>query len=235
MAKLHDKLKESGYDGHAIEVYLIRLLCCFFADNLRVFEKGAFTEYIKESKVDGSDLSRRMAELFEILDMNDEKRQKNKLLPEKMKKKFPYINGKLFRGPLPMAYFDSEMREIFLECCKMDWSKISPEIFGAMFQEVTDQKKRRELGAHYTSEANILKVIKPLFLDDLRKEFELIKFDKRKLTVFHDKLANLKFLDPACGCGNFLIVAYRELRRLELDVLTMLIDSGDQKRSKKKP
>lgn len=229
MAKLHDKLKESGYDGHALEVYLIRLLYCMFADDSRIFKEGAFTEYIKESKVDGSDLSMRIAELFEILDMDKEKRKKNKLLPEDMKKKFPYINGKLFRDPLPMAYFDSSMREILLECCGMDWSKISPAIFGAMFQEVTDQKKRRELGAHYTSEENILKVIKPLFLDDLRDEFELIKHDKRKLTDFHDKLTRLRFLDPACGCGNFLIVAYRELRRLEIDVLDMLVDDSDQR------
>lgn len=229
MAKLHDKLKESGYDGHALEVYLIRLLYCMFADDSRIFEEGSFTKYIKESKVDGSDLSRRIAELFEILDMDENKRQKNKLLPEEMKRNFPYINGKLFRDPLPMAYFDSSMREILLECCGMDWSKISPAIFGAMFQEVTDQKKRRELGAHYTSKENILKVIKPLFLDDLREEFELIKHDKRKLTEFHDKLTTLKFLDPACGCGNFLIVTYEQLRRLEIDVLDMLVDDSDQR------
>lgn len=228
MAKLHDALKESGYDGHALEVYLIRLLYCMFADDSNIFERGAFYQYIKNSKEDGSDLSRRLAELFEILDMNDEKRLKNKLLPEKMKSDFPYINGKLFAEPLPFAYFDGAMRKLIIECCEMDWSKISPAIFGAMFQEVTDQKKRRELGAHYTSEENILKVIKPLFLDDLREEFELIKHDKKKLSDFHDKLAKLQFLDPACGCGNFLIVTYRELRLLELDILKMLIDDGDQ-------
>lgn len=228
MAKLHDALKESGYDGHALEVYLIRLLYCMFADDSNIFERGAFYQYIKTSKEDGSDLSRRLAELFEVLDMNDEKRLKNKLLPEKMKSDFPYINGKLFAEPLPFAYFDGAMRKLIIECCEMDWSKISPAIFGAMFQEVTDQKKRRELGAHYTSEENILKVIKPLFLDDLREEFELIKHDKKKLSDFHDKLAKLQFLDPACGCGNFLIVTYRELRLLELDILKMLIDDGDQ-------
>lgn len=228
MAKLHDALKESGYDGHALEVYLIRLLYCMFADDSNIFERGAFYQYIKTSKEDGSDLSRRLAELFEVLDMNDEKRLKNRLLPEKMKSDFPYINGKLFAKPLPFAYFDGAMRKLIIECCKMDWSKISPAIFGAMFQEVTDQKKRRELGAHYTSEENILKVIKPLFLDDLREEFELIKHDKKKLSDFHDKLAKLQFLDPACGCGNFLIVTYRELRLLELDILKMLIDDGDQ-------
>lgn len=228
MAKLHDALKESGYDGHALEVYLIRLLYCMFADDSNIFERGAFYQYIKTSKEDGSDLSRRLAELFEVLDMNDEKRLKNRLLPEKMKSDFSYINGKLFAEPLPFAYFDGAMRNLIIECCEMDWSKISPAIFGAMFQEVTDQKKRRELGAHYTSEENILKVIKPLFLDDLREEFELIKHDKKKLSDFHDKLAKLQFLDPACGCGNFLIVTYRELRLLELDILKMLIDDGDQ-------
>ena len=126
MAKLHDKLKESGYDGHALEVYLIRLLYCMFADDSRIFKEGAFTEYIKESKVDGSDLSMRIAELFEILDMDDEKRKKNKLLPEEMKRNFKYINGKLFTEPLPMAYFDSSMREILLDCCEMNWFEISP-------------------------------------------------------------------------------------------------------------
>ena len=228
MAKLHDKLKENGYSGHALEVYLIRLLYCMFADDSGIFERGAFYNYVKNSKTDGSDLSERMAKLFEVLDMTPEKRQKNTLLSDEMKSDFPYINGKLFRESLPFAYFDGEMRTIILECCNMDWAKISPAIFGAMFQEVTDQKKRRELGAHYTSEENILKLIKPLFLDDLREEFELIKHDKRKLKEFHDKLTKLKFLDPACGCGNFLIVAYRELRLLELDVLSMLIDDSDQ-------
>lgn len=228
MAKLHDKLKENGYDGHALEVYLIRLLYCMFADDSGIFEKGAFYQYIKDSKEDGSDLSERIAKLFSILDMDNEKRDKNKLLSDEMKSKFQYINGHLFRETLPFAYFDSSMRKLILQCCKMDWSKISPAIFGAMFQEVTDQKKRRELGAHYTSEENILKLIKPLFLDNLRDEFELIKHDKKKLSAFHDKLTTLKFLDPACGCGNFLIVAYRELRLLELDVLTMLIDDSDQ-------
>lgn len=228
MAKLHDKLKENGYSGHALEVYLIRLLYCMFSDDSGIFERGSFYSYIKDSKEDGTDLSRRLAELFEVLDMNEEKRAENKLLPESMKSDFPYINGKLFREKLPFAYFDGEMRTIILDCCKMDWSKISPAIFGAMFQAVIDPQKRRELGAHYTSEENILKVIKPLFLDDLRTEFENIKYDKRKLEDFHVKISNLKFLDPACGCGNFLIVAYRELRLLELDVLSMLIEDNEQ-------
>ena len=111
---------------------------------------------------------------------------------------------------------------MLLECCALDWSRISPAIFGALFQSVMDQQKRRHLGAHYTTEKNILKLIGPLFLDELRADFEKVKNQKKKLAEFHQRLAGLKFLDPACGCGNFLVIAYRELRPLELDVLRAL-------------
>ena len=132
---------------------------------------------------------------------------------------FPYVNGKLFEENLPTASFDSKMRQALLDCCYIDWSKISPAIFGSMFQSVMNPKERRNLGAHYTSETNILKLVKPLFLDDLWKEFENIKENKNKLPEFHIKLSKLKFLDPACGCGNFLVITYRELRLLELEIL----------------
>jgi type II restriction/modification system DNA methylase subunit YeeA len=125
-----------------------------------------------------------------------------------------------------MASFDSKMRTALLECCYIDWSKISPAIFGSMFQSVMNPKERRNLGAHYTSETNILKLIKPLFLDELWKEFDSIKDNKNKLPEFHKKLSTLKFLDPACGCGNFLVITYRELRLLELEVLRSLNKSG---------
>jgi len=111
------------------------------------------------------------------------------------------------------------MRDALLDCCKLDWSKISPAIFGSLFQSVMNPVERRNLGAHYTSEKNILKVIKPLFLDGLWKEFEALKFDKKKLKALHQKITKLRFLDPACGCGNFLIIAYRELRLLELEIV----------------
>ena len=125
-----------------------------------------------------------------------------------------------------MASFDSKMRTALLECCYIDWSKISPAIFGSMFQSVMNPKERRNLGAHYTSETNILKLIKPLFLDELWQEFESIKDNKNKLPEFHKKLSALKFLDPACGCGNFLVITYRELRLLELEVLRSSHKSG---------
>jgi len=226
MAKLHDILKSHGYVGHQLEVYLVRLLFCMFADDTGIFEKNIFFEYISNSK-DGSDLSSRIARLFEVLDTPPEQRAKQTMLSEELKR-FAYINGKLFVEILPFADFDQKMRKILLDCCSLNWGYISPAIFGAMFQGVMNLEERRELGAHYTSEDNIMKVIKPLFLDELWEEFERIKGNSKQLQQFHEKLGKLKFLDPACGCGNFLIVTYRELRRLELEVLKMLIDIGGQ-------
>ena len=219
MAKLHDLLKEYGYEEHALEIYLVRLLFCLFADDTGIFEKDSFEEYIKSSAKDGSDLAMRMMMLFNILDTPSEKRMKNLSIELN---RFRYINGNLFTETLPPAVFDEKMRELLIECCKFDWSKISPAIFGAMFQGVMDQQKRRELGAHYTSEENIMKVIKPLFLDDLYREFEQSKSTKKELEAFHQKISSLKFLDPACGSGNFLILTYQKLRELEFEILKFL-------------
>lgn len=220
MGKLHDKLKAVGYDGHPLEVYLVRLLFCLFADDTTIFEKDIFHEFIEQrTNEDGSDLASRLSELFYVLNVPREKRLKN--LDEQLNS-FPYVNGKLFEETLPPASFDSGMRKILLECCSLDWGKISPAIFGSMFQSVKNPIERRNLGAHYTSERNILKLIKPLFLDDLWKEFGTVKSSNKQLIEFHRKISKLKFLDPACGCGNFLVVAYRELRLLELEILREL-------------
>ncbi|SMF97908.1 Methyltransferase domain-containing protein [Methylomagnum ishizawai] len=217
MGKLHDKLKSIGYDGHVLEVYLVRLLFCLFADDTSIFERRQFQDLIEQKTAeDGQDLAQWLGNLFQVLNTPQDKRLKK--LDEHLAA-FPYINGSLFAEQLPIAAFDSEMRGILLDCCSLDWSRISPAIFGALFQSVMDQKLRRNLGAHYTTEKNILKLIKPLFLDELRAEFEKLKGNRNKLDEFHSKLAKLKFLDPACGCGNFLVIAYRELRLLELDVL----------------
>ncbi|HQQ20349.1 MAG TPA: hypothetical protein PK471_00395 [Bacteroidales bacterium] len=226
MGKLHDRLKEIGYIGHPLEVYLVRLLFCLFAEDTTIFEKQQFQEYIEHrTHVDGSDLAAKLQELFQVLNTPKEQRFKN--LDEQLAE-FPYVNGKLFEEILPMASFDSKMRQALLNCTHIDWSKISPAIFGSMFQSVMNPEERRNLGAHYTSETNILKLIKPLFLDNLWKEFESIKGNKNKLTEFHKKLSTLKFLDPACGCGNFLVITYRELRLLELEVLRELYKSGQR-------
>ncbi|KAB2859043.1 MAG: class I SAM-dependent DNA methyltransferase [Flavobacteriales bacterium] len=226
MGKLHDRLEEIGYTGHPLEVYLVRLLFCLFAEDTTIFEKQQFQEYIEQrTNIDGSDLAAKLQELFQVLNTPKDKRFKN--LDEQLAD-FPYVNGKLFEENLPTASFDSKMRQALLDCTYIDWSKISPAIFGSMFQSVMNPKERRNLGAHYTSETNILKLIKPLFLDELWKEFENIKDNKNKLGEFHRKISTYKFLDPACGCGNFLIITYRELRLLELEVLRALNKSGQR-------
>lgn len=226
MGKLHDRLKEIGYEGHPLEVYLVRLLFCLFAEDTTIFNKQQFQDYIEQrTNEDGSDLAPKLHELFQVLNTAKEKRFKN--LDEQLDE-FPYVNGKLFEEVLPTASFDKKMRQALLDCCVIDWSKISPAIFGSMFQSVMNPTERRNLGAHYTSETNILKLIKPLFLDELWREFESIKDNKNRLPEFHKKLSTLKFLDPACGCGNFLVITYRELRLLELEILRSLHKHGQQ-------
>jgi hypothetical protein len=220
MGELHDRLEKVGYSGHELEVYLVRLLFCLFADDTGIFNKGIFAEYLDlYTKADGSDLAMHLDSIFRILNQPEAKRLQN--LDENLAQ-FPYVNGKLFEEVLNLAAFDQSMREMLLKACALDWGKISPAIFGSMFQAVMNPQERRNLGAHYTSEKNILKLIKPLFLDDLYLEFEKVKHSKAKLQEFHEKIASLRFLDPACGCGNFLIITYRELRELEIKVLQEL-------------
>ncbi|MBP7086824.1 MAG: class I SAM-dependent DNA methyltransferase [Methanomassiliicoccales archaeon] len=217
MGKLHDQLKDVGYAGHDLEVYLVRLLFCLFADDTGIFEKNAFREYIeRNTKQDGSDLAYHLGALFEVLDTPEDGRLKN--LDESLKT-FCYVNGSLFQERLRTASFDSAMRRQLLDCAALDWSRISPAIFGSLFQSVMNPDERRALGAHYTEETNILKVINPLFLDELKEELQKARGNARKLDALHDKLSKLKFLDPACGCGNFLVIAYRELRLIEIEIL----------------
>ncbi len=221
MGNLHDKLKAVGYVGHDLEVYLVRLLFCLFADDTGIFEKNIFLEYLDlHTKEDGSDLAMHLAQIFQILDTPKDKRLGN--IDENLNQ-FPYVNGLLFTKNLRFAAFDSSMREILLNASALDWGAISPAIFGSMFQAAMDSQERRNLGAHFTSEKNIQKLIRPLFLDDLYVEFEKAKASLPKLEEFHNKLATLKFFDPACGSGNFLIITYRELRDLEIKVLEEII------------
>jgi len=220
MGKLHDTLAAIGYQGHALEVYLVRLLFCLFAEDTGIFERGVFQEYIEQHTLeDGSDLALHLAQIFQLLNTPIEKRLLN--IDDSLSV-FPYVNGELFAEVLPFAAFDTKMREMLLNACALDWSKISPAIFGAMFQSVMNPAERRFLGAHYTSEKNIFKVIKPLFLDELYLHFEKVKGNPKKLKELHTHIAKLTFLDPACGCGNFLIITYRELRLLELKILIEL-------------
>ena len=227
MGRLHDRLKAIGYEGHQLEVYLVRLLFCLFADDTGIFdEHDLFVRYIvQRTNVDGSDIGLHLGKIFETLNKPVEKRQTSL---DAQLTKFPYVNGGLFEERLEAADFDAKMRESLLECCTLDWSKISPAIFGAMFQSVMNATERRNLGAHYTSEENILKLIHPLFLDELWAEFDRVRalrseIRKTRLNEFHEKLASLRFLDPACGCGNFLVITYRELRILELEIIRELL------------
>jgi hypothetical protein len=222
MGKLHDKLKEIGYVGHYLELYLVRLLFILFADDTGIFDRDSFNAYLQtNTREDGADLAMHLASLFDVLNREHTRRLKN--LDEDLAR-FPYVNGKLFEEQLPPASFDSDMRKMLLDACLLDWGKISPAIFGSLFQSVMDPKARRNLGAHYTSEKNILKVIEPLFMDELRDTYDKHRHQKNELRKLHKHISDLRFLDPACGCGNFLIIAYRELRLLEMDIVETLLE-----------
>ena len=223
VGNLHDALEASGYKGHDLEQFLVRIVFCLFADDTGIFEpRDIFLDLLENrTREDGSDLGGWLAQLFQILDTPEDERSGN--LDEDLNR-FPYVNGDLFDGPLRIPSFDASMRERLLDACRFDWSNISPAIFGSLFQSVMDKDERRRQGAHYTTEKNILKVIEPLFLEGLRAEFARLKArrDSRRLPellAFQQRLGKLRFLDPACGCGNFLIIAYRELRALEIEVL----------------
>ena len=206
---LHDALEQGGYSGHKLEVFLTRLVFCLFADDTGIFEpRDIFLEFLEtRTSIDGSDMGPLLTQMFEVLDTPEDQRQVN--LDEDLAR-FPYVNGSLFSDAIRTPAFNSEMRERLIEAARFNWSGISPAIFGSLFQSVMNKEERRKAGAHYTTEKNIMKVIGPLFLDDLKSEFEAIKARKtgrKKLyQSFHDKLAKLTFMDPACGCGNFLII-----------------------------
>ncbi|MCK4624712.1 MAG: class I SAM-dependent DNA methyltransferase [Phycisphaerae bacterium] len=220
LGDLHDTLEAGGYSGHELERFLVRILFCLFAEDTGIFEREAFHLYIEnQTKPDGTDLGLHLARLFEVLNTDPEKHQKN--LDETLAV-FPYVNGDLFAEHLGFADFNRDMRNALLACTRFDWSRISPAVFGSLFQAVMEPRERRQIGGHYTSERDILKVVRGLFLDELREEFQRVKNNKPQLRRFHKKIGSLRFLDPACGCGNFLVITYRELRLLEIEVLKAL-------------
>ena len=229
VGRLHDALADAGHRGHDLERFLVRVVFCMFADDTGVFEpRDIFLDFIEtRTGEDGADLGPWLAQLFEVLDTPEDERAAT--LDVDLAR-FPFVNGDLFKGHLRTFSFDATMRGALLDACRFDWSNISPAIFGALFQSVMDPAERRAQGAHYTTEKNILKVIEPLFMDDLHTEFERLKARKdsrrrAELRRFQEKLGRLTFLDPACGCGNFLIIAYRELRLLEIEVIREIRDA----------
>jgi hypothetical protein len=224
LAKLHTALRRDSYKGHPLQLLLVRLLFCMFSDKTGLFEPaGRFTDLIERgTNPDGSNVGQVLNQLFDELDTELTQRQSN---APAWFKDFPFVNGKLFEEKIRTASFNAQMRDLLLDCCYLDWARISPAVFGSMFQHVMDEEGldtkldlRRELGAHYTSEENIFKLINPLFLDELKAEFSRVKNSINALFEFQKKLRRLTFLDPACGCGNFLVITYRELRLLEVEV-----------------
>lgn len=222
LADVHDALIDSGYDPHDAREWVTRILFCLFADDTEVWDPNAFHSLVASCRPDGSDLGRTINEMFEVLDTAPERWSQN--LTEEMRA-FRHINGDLFGRRLPTAQCNTAIRDAILECCGFNWEGISPAIFGSMFQNVMTPRERRHLGAHYTSERDILRLIRPLFLDDLEGELRAANSIPR-LTALHDKLASLRFLDPAMGCGNFLVIAYREIRRIELELLRKTREHG---------
>jgi N-6 DNA Methylase len=239
MAKLHDALSDGCYEGEHIDRLLTRISFCLFAEDNGIFEPNAFTAFIENHTAeDGSDLGPRLEQFFQTLNTPLGKRQEHL---DEVLASLPYVNSALFAAALSVAAFSSSMRGQLLACAALDWSAISPAIFGSIVQGVMDGAERRQIGAHYTGEADIIKVLRGLFLDDLEAELAAAKAfgaagdehdgppektlergKVQRLSEIHDEIAGLRFLDPACGCGNFLILAYRELRRIEQEILVEL-------------
>jgi hypothetical protein len=220
---LHDELERGGFTGTGLERLLVRILFCLFAEDTGIFDDRVFSEMIRTARPDGSDLGPLLTRFFKVLDQPREAR--SKALPSQLAD-LPYVNGALFRDDFGFAEFDAKMLVALQHCATLDWSRISPAVFGSLFQSVmlsTDgKKKRRQIGAHYTSERDILRVIGPLFLDEIKSELERAGTSKRMLIALHERIAEIRIFDPACGCGNFLVVAYRELRLLEYEILRRL-------------
>ena len=222
IGQIYDAVKAGGHPSPDIEQIMVRLVFCLFADDTGIFHpRGLFQDYLEErTQPDGSDLGSTFMLICQVLNTPEGARA---AAIEDELAQFPYVDGDLFSEPILAPFFDRNSRALLLKACEFDWSRISPAIFGSLFQSVMDSRQRRAQGAHYTTEQNILKVIEPLCMDELRAEFERIKRRKHgtlaALRAFHERMGQMTFFDPACGCGNFLVIAYRELRALEIDVI----------------
>lgn len=217
-ARIYDVVKKENKlidNKNGIDIFFIRLLFCMFAEDTDIFERGSFTNSIKSiTHSDGTDLNDFFGDLFKILDT----KQRDNV--PKYFKKFPYVNGQLFTEPHKKLTFSAKARKLIIECGELlNWAKINPDIFGSMVQAVAIDVSRSQLGMHYTSVPNIMKVIKPLFLDELNEEFEEAFDSVKRLDLLYERIGKIKFFDPACGSGNFLIITYKELRRLEMKIL----------------
>ena len=220
MADLYEALDGSGYSDHEASIFLIRTLFCLYGDDAGLWERDLFAEFlVTRTREDGSDLGAQLALLYQTMNTPVERRQSTL---DELIARFPYVNGGFFEERLDIPSFSSAMRDELMRACAFDWSGISPAVFGSLFQAVKSPEARRELGEHYTSETNILKTLGPLFLDELRQKFADHAHNAKELTDLRKELGELRIMDPACGCGNFLVVAYRELRRLDTEILVRI-------------
>ena len=233
MGRLFDHIRKlnefnTADDLHALNIFLTRLLFCFYAEDTGIFKADQFYDVIdRTTNIDGSDVDSVLYELFEVLDLPEFSTERD-AKPTHLSA-FPYVNGSLFEYQFAIPEFDARTRRILLECARLSWAEINPDIFGSMFQAVIDPEQRGSLGQHYTSVSNIMKVIQPLFLYELRAELDTVialSHDNRhknnkaeRLDALLTRISQIKVFDPACGSGNFLIIAYKELRKLEIDVL----------------
>jgi hypothetical protein len=233
MGRLFDLIREKNKpetpdDIHGLNVFLTRLLFCFFAEDTGIFDKNQMTKAIDSvTNIDGSDVSTFLETLFEVL--NEPDGSPNRLSKAAHFRSFPYVNGGLFKTKFPIPEFTSKARRILIDCGTMQWEDINPDIFGSMFQSVIDENQRGNLGQHYTSVTNIMKVIQPLFLDKLHEELDKSQGNADKLKNLIKRLSKIKIFDPACGSGNFLIIAYKELRKLEMAAFKALDNVSSQK------
>lgn len=233
MGEIFTMLKRQKYGPPHVERLLVRLAFCMFAEDTGIFDAGAFERYVRTRTLpDGSDLGPCLANLFEVLDTAESDRQDN--LDDDLKA-FPHIDGTLFAERIAIPACNTALRRLVLRSCEFDWSRVSPVIFGNLFQGVMDPSEKRREGAHYTTEQNIMRVIGPLFLDSLRGELDGLLAGgrgarrRRDLERFQERLSGIRILDPACGSGNFLIIAYREIRRLELRAIAALHDAKNKR------
>lgn len=229
MAKLYDIIEAdnpttSAKEKHSLNVFLSRILFCFFAEDTEIFPKKLFTNSVEShTSKDGSDLSEYLDTLFVVLNTKDTKN-----FPAYLQT-FPYVNGGLFAEKHPVPQFSKRSRDLLIQCgADLNWSEINPDIFGSMIQAVVDVEQRSSMGMHYTSVQNIMKVIEPLFLTELREEFEKNKKSQKKLEELLQRLTQINVFDPACGSGNFLIIAYKEIRKLEMEIINQLCELNRQ-------
>ncbi|TKK68068.1 class I SAM-dependent DNA methyltransferase [Ilyomonas limi] len=224
LAQLYDNLVTDNSDlykegSHKLNIFLSRLLFCFFAEDTGIFEKeSVFTEIlVQHTAEDGSNVHLFLNDLFRKLN------SKEGNFPAYLEQ-FPYVNGGLFNAEINAPKFSARSRKILVECGDLDWSEINPDIFGSMIQAVADPEERSDLGMHYTSVPNIKKLIEPLFLNELYDDFQKSYDSPNNLKKLINRIVGIKFFDPACGSGNFLIITYKEIRLLEIKIIQRLIE-----------